>query len=215
MTKTSDEAGASAKRGRPSRSEAQAIDQQVLDAAFECFLDAGFDRTTMEAVADRAGVSKPTLYLRHPDKIALLEAVLRERMRQWEGLAPLDDPARGETLKDRLLFYARRLLARGQEQPIRALVRLLEGSWGPARTIAETYQRLLRAPMRDKIAEELVEFGERDHLPPQHPHRAASMFLGLLQGFLLFESIEDADAETLASYAEQVVEVFLKGRRGW
>src|SRR5437763_8535170 len=54
-------------------------DDQLLDAACELFAAEGFDRANMEAIAERGGVTKPTLYARFGSKDGLFEAtVLRE-----------------------------------------------------------------------------------------------------------------------------------------
>ena len=45
---------------------------QVLDAAVELFLANGFDQTSMDAIAARAGVSKSTVYAHYADKVALI-----------------------------------------------------------------------------------------------------------------------------------------------
>jgi AcrR family transcriptional regulator len=52
-------AGAPPRRGRP-RSEARK--EAILGAAFELLGEHGLDATSMDAVADRAGVSKATIY---------------------------------------------------------------------------------------------------------------------------------------------------------
>ena len=49
--------------------------EAVLDAAVELFLSDGFDRTSMDAVAARAGVSKTTVYAHFGDKVELFHAV--------------------------------------------------------------------------------------------------------------------------------------------
>lgn len=49
--------------------------ESVLDAAVELFLSEGFDRTSMDAVAARAGVSKTTVYAHFADKVELFRAV--------------------------------------------------------------------------------------------------------------------------------------------
>src|SRR5256886_17247022 len=49
----------------------------VLDAAFELFLEHGFDGTSMEAVARAAGVTKPVVYDCFPSKEELFTALLR------------------------------------------------------------------------------------------------------------------------------------------
>lgn len=55
---------------------------QVLDAALELFLERGYDGTSMQAVADQAGVTKPVVYACFPSKDALFRALLaREETR--------------------------------------------------------------------------------------------------------------------------------------
>lgn len=48
----------------------------VLDAAYELFLDSGFDGTSMDAVAAAAGVSKPVVYACFGSKDELFTAML-------------------------------------------------------------------------------------------------------------------------------------------
>jgi AcrR family transcriptional regulator len=49
----------------------------VLDAAFELFLERGYDGTSMEAIARATGVTKPVVYACYPSKEALFNALLR------------------------------------------------------------------------------------------------------------------------------------------
>ena len=58
----------------------EARPQELLDAALELFVEKGFATTRIEEVADRAGVSKGTLYLYYPSKEELLKAVIREQL---------------------------------------------------------------------------------------------------------------------------------------
>ncbi len=60
-------------RGRPRRAS---IDAAIREATLTLVREGGPAAATMEAVATRAGVAKTTLYRRHPDRSALLEAVL-------------------------------------------------------------------------------------------------------------------------------------------
>src|SRR3954469_14225112 len=60
----------------------------VLDAAFELFLEHGYDGTSMEAVARAAGVSKPVVYDCFASKGKLFTALLRrERTRVLAQIA--------------------------------------------------------------------------------------------------------------------------------
>jgi AcrR family transcriptional regulator len=58
----------------------EARPQQLLDAALTLFAEKGFAATRAEEVAQRAGVSKGTLYLYYPSKEELLKAVIREHL---------------------------------------------------------------------------------------------------------------------------------------
>jgi TetR/AcrR family transcriptional regulator of autoinduction and epiphytic fitness len=78
----------------------------IIDAAIEEFLAAGFDATSMDRIAARAGVSKRTVYNHFPSKEALFAEILRQL---WDashrGEAPAyraDRPLRAQ-LRDLLL----------------------------------------------------------------------------------------------------------------
>ena len=51
----------------------------VLEAAENCFLEAGYANTSMDTVAERAGVSKRTIYSNFDNKAALFAAVISKR----------------------------------------------------------------------------------------------------------------------------------------
>lgn len=64
------------KRGRPRDPERM---RRVLEAGAAQFLEQGYERASMEVVAQAAGVSKMTLYNYFPSKEALLEACVASR----------------------------------------------------------------------------------------------------------------------------------------
>jgi AcrR family transcriptional regulator len=61
----------------PGRPRYRISEDELLDAACAVFVADGFDRATMEKIADRAGVTKPTLYSRFGSKGGLLEAAVQ------------------------------------------------------------------------------------------------------------------------------------------
>src|ERR1700721_2318223 len=77
--------------GRPTREEAVRRDARLLDVATRLFMERGFDCTSIDAVAETAGISKPTVYARYHDKRDLFTAVLRATIQRW--LAPLSAAA--------------------------------------------------------------------------------------------------------------------------
>jgi AcrR family transcriptional regulator len=58
----------------------EARPQELLDAALALFVEKGFAAAKAEEVAQRAGVSKGTLYLYYPSKEELFKAVVRQNL---------------------------------------------------------------------------------------------------------------------------------------
>src|ERR1700675_2309410 len=69
------------KRRGPGRPRDLAKVEAILDAARALFLERGVPATTMNAVAERASVSKMTVYENLRDKAALLSAVFNRRIK--------------------------------------------------------------------------------------------------------------------------------------
>ena len=66
----------------PRQRRKEARPQELLDAALALFVEKGFAATRAEEVAQRAGVSKGTLYLYYPSKEELFKAVVRQNLSQ-------------------------------------------------------------------------------------------------------------------------------------
>ena len=61
----------------------------ILEAATSLFLELGYDRTSLARVADRAGVSKATLFKQFPTKAELFEQrCSRRAIRRRRALEP-------------------------------------------------------------------------------------------------------------------------------
>ena len=83
-----------ARRGRPTRAEAAQLDQKLRDAAVATFLEQGYDRATMEMIAEAAGITKRTLYARYADKRAVFLDVIPRALSRSVERDP--DPAIGD-----------------------------------------------------------------------------------------------------------------------
>jgi AcrR family transcriptional regulator len=64
----------------PRRRRKDARPHELIDAALELFAEKGFTATRSEEVAQRAGVSKGTLYLYYPSKEELFKAVIEHSL---------------------------------------------------------------------------------------------------------------------------------------
>ncbi|WP_254714984.1 TetR/AcrR family transcriptional regulator [Actinomadura sp. NAK00032] len=83
--------------------ERDATRARVLDAAYEQFSRMGIQRSTMEDVARRAGVSRITVYRRFVTKDALVEHVVRREYRRYFDQF-LVDIQQAETAADRVVL---------------------------------------------------------------------------------------------------------------
>lgn len=79
--------------GRPRSTR---IDQALTTAALDLLDEVGFDALTLDAVAARAGVSRPALYRRWPTKLHLVAHVLLSEV------VPMADPDTGSAREDLL-----------------------------------------------------------------------------------------------------------------
>ncbi|MGH4025450.1 MAG: TetR/AcrR family transcriptional regulator [Pseudonocardiaceae bacterium] len=83
---------AAAERSRTGRTRAAHLGPDrrrplILDAALEIFVERGYRGTSMQAIADAAGVTKPVVYECYPNKDELLLALLdREERRLLEAI---------------------------------------------------------------------------------------------------------------------------------
>jgi TetR/AcrR family transcriptional regulator, mexJK operon transcriptional repressor len=110
--------------GRPTRDDAAQLGERIIAIATELFLSHGFGATSIEAVAEAAGISKRTFYHRFRDKPDLFRAVVRRLIAHWSSPfeAQLLDPG---PLEATLARTAKQILAAALSQEAIALYRLL------------------------------------------------------------------------------------------
>ena len=88
MTNVTKPAGRNA--GRPRSAEA---DRAILDAALATFIEHGYQGMSVEAVAERAGVGKTTIYRRWPSKQDLVVAAMDTLFEEFHPTATGDTEA--------------------------------------------------------------------------------------------------------------------------
>ena len=110
----------------------EATRRRILAAATEVLTERGFRRTSMEAVAERAGVSRGTLYTHAKSKEdVVIQALAREQLGQLEAWAEILEPKREPKERLRLLIThsigcfetspVLALLVRGDAELVRSL----------------------------------------------------------------------------------------------
>jgi AcrR family transcriptional regulator len=125
----------------PHRRRKEARPQELLDAALELFVQKGFAATRAEEIAQRAGVSKGTMYLYYPSKEELLKAViaqhLSERISAGAALAAGFRGSSAALLRDLLTQWWTQLY----DSPASGVFKLVITEVRNFPEIAEYYQR--------------------------------------------------------------------------
>jgi AcrR family transcriptional regulator len=206
--------------GRPTREEAVRRDARLFDVAKRLFIDRGFEATTMDAVAEMAGVSKPTLYARYRDKRELFGAVLRNMVHG--SLTPIFSAAAEQhamaphaDIEATLHQVSREMLCSAALPECAALNRIVAAQ-------AMQFPELARLALEEgwlrgvqAIAALLQQFNEQGHIHIDDPELAASMFLDLVFGHTWRMALYGLDLDpTLAEQQrEAAVKLFLDGVR--
>jgi AcrR family transcriptional regulator len=98
---SSNESGGQRRRGA-------ALEAAILDAGWDLLIEAGYERFTIEAVAERSSSARSVLYRRWPSRLELLQAVVRHRGRVDTIPIPDTGTLRGDVLAILTEFSDRR-----------------------------------------------------------------------------------------------------------
>ena len=202
--------------GRPSQEEAAQLADRILDAATDLFFARGYGATSIEAVAQRARISKRTFYHRFDDKATLFGAVLH---RIIEGLRP--PPAMpavtGAGLGDVLRRLAGLILHAAVTPQALALHRLIVGESArfPKLAAAVTNEGSTQEAIA-LIARLLAQEARAGTLALDDPTVAAEQFLYLVLSVPQRRALglgEPMTASELDRWASAAVDLFLNGCR--
>lgn len=147
------------KEGRPRRGRPRdpGVDTAVLAAAVDLLAEVGYARLTMEQVATRAGVSKASLYLRWPNKVALVA----EAMRQRADVVP-EIPDTGSLPEDMRHFL--HALLRGKHRGTRALA-AVSGETASNPQLREAFRAGMTATLVESLRTLVTRAVERGEIP--------------------------------------------------
>lgn len=156
-------------RQRARRGEGEALHEQILAAAASLLAETGNEEAvSIRAVAERVGVTPPSIYLHFADKEALLEAVCVEAFASFDSrlaaaCEPHDDPVAAlyamgrayvEFALERPEHYRFMFMRRADEalhEPTAAELQTLSGLARVIATVASAQRSGSIAPERDSI----------------------------------------------------------------
>ena len=118
----------------PGRPRSTDVDARILGSAVALLREGGLASLTIAAVAERAGVTRPSVYRRFPDAEALAIGVLYAELEQ-HAMAKVQEVPSDLPILDQLVAFVRPIYAWYLEDPERslALMQLAMFSRSPAR----------------------------------------------------------------------------------
>jgi AcrR family transcriptional regulator len=196
------------RRGRPAN---EALSQTIIDAASELFVELGFQATTLDKVAQRAKISKLSIYRHFENKEALFSAAIAAGCHQLFAPQVLLEGVDG-SVEDQLTAVGSsllRTLLRSDVRSVEAMVMAdktsqnslskLHFEAGPAHVIAQ-----IEALLRQLHAKALLNVPD--------PLRSARLFAALFKGsdLLMIARFDQARAEDeIESYCRSAVAMFI------
>ncbi|TCU20396.1 TetR/AcrR family transcriptional regulator [Rhizobium sullae] len=184
---------------------------QILDAAFEEFVERGYVATRVEDIAERVGVTKGTIYVYFETKEQLFEAMIRHISVPFEDLLASAHELSG-TCSERLVSLIVLLYDRIVEnRRLRELMRFViaEGSRFPQ--VVDRHHEEFIDPLNahlQSLIDEGVKHGEFRPAPAAFADAVAAPAIAMLVFKLIFADRRILDKTT---YLEAHVDLILHG----
>jgi AcrR family transcriptional regulator len=186
--------------------------REILDAALALFASRGFEGTTVEAVADSLGYTKPALYYYFSNKEEIFKSIVLESLReanaQIELIRAREKPSR-EKLRDLIRFYIDEHFARKGYFSIHHQFkdfqqRILEGS------DREEFGRLSSAIPQSIIGiiRQGIAAGE---MRSEDPKVLGGIIFGMLAGVLMHLDMPALAGANMERLKASVDEIIIKG----
>lgn len=192
-----------------SRRRGEELEKAILDAAWAELSDVGYTALTIEAVAKRAGTSKPVIYRRWSNRAHLVMAA-------WAKQRP-DGPkaVNTGTLRSDLLALFSGIAYRMGAMMGEAVAGVMGEAFRHPEITALLRDRLSESPLAspiERIVERAVERGEL--APVQLPSRVVRLPLDVLRAEAITCGAPVAE-KTIVELVDDVYVPLLKGLAGW
>lgn len=182
----------------PSRRRGAALEAAILDAAWADLTAHGYAGMTLEAVATRAGTSRPVLHRRWPNRARLATAALARHF----ALNPIDIPDLGSVSAE-LRLLLRRLSDRARPDVVRLLLAMTGDLADASSNLADVREAITNGRLIRTILDRGIARGEVD------PDRLTPRITALPADLARHEALMTLAPVSDAVITEIVDEIFL------
>lgn len=183
---------------------------RILEAATELFLQTGYADTSIDAIVEKSGGSKATLYTYFPTKDDLFRAVI-------EGVVAISKEPELDSsadIREGLVAFGVQRMQIVFSTHHRALLRLIIAERERFPDIARLYYDIGPMRSRDLLADYFSEMKDRGLLGIESPVESAEFFIGMLvhRWYInqLYTRTPPPSLEEMQHRAERVVDTFLR-----
>lgn len=202
------------RRGRPAN---EALGQTIVDAARELFDELGYQATTLDKVAQRAKISKLSIYRHFENKEALFGAAIAASCRQFVPQDFLED-VHGSA-QDQLMAVGSSLLRKLLSPDVRNVEAMVMADRTNQTSLSKVHYEAGPAQVITLVEALLRELHTKALLNVPDPHRSARLFAALFKGSDLliiarFDEASAKDGAEIESYCRSAVTMFIAGHSG-
>lgn len=172
----------------------------ILDGAVKVFTENGFDTSSMDRIAEVAGVSKRTIYNHFQNKESLFQAIVADFLKERDKIKPIQY-SKGLSLQEQLREFAQAELYLINDPVRRGLSKLLTSVF----LMNIDFGKDTRSQFEPHKAfiQWLNSAKEDKKLSFQSPELAARIFYGMVEGCLTYSALF-TDGESL-KYADNLL----------
>ncbi|WP_183845177.1 MULTISPECIES: TetR/AcrR family transcriptional regulator [unclassified Rhizobium] len=203
-----------ARRGRPAN---EALGQTIADAACELFVELGFQATTLEKVAQRARISKLSIYRHFENKEALFSAAIAAHCHQFAPQA-LFEGIDGSA-EHQLMAVGSSLLRTLLSPEVRSVEAMIMADKTNQKSLSKLHYEAGPAYVVAQIEALLRQLHTKAVLNVPNPLQSARLFAALIKGsdLLIIARFDEARAEDdneIESYCRSAVAMFIAAHGG-
>ncbi|NUT85945.1 TetR/AcrR family transcriptional regulator [Pseudomonas corrugata] len=197
------------RRGRPAN---EALGQTIADAACELFVELGFQATTMDKVAQRAKISKLSIYRHFENKEALFSAAIAAHCQQFAPQALFEGV--GGSAEDQLMAVGSTLLRTLLSPDVRSVEAMIMADKTNQKSLSKRQYEAGPAYVIAQIEALLRQLHAKAVLNVPDPLQSARLFAALFKGsdLLIIARFDEARAENddeIESYCRSAVAMFI------
>ncbi len=205
------------KQGRRGRPANQALSQTIIDAASELFVELGFQATTLDKIAQRAKISKLSIYRHFENKEALFSAAIAAHCHQFAPQALIEGV--DGSAEEQLMAVGSSLLRTLLSPDVRSVEAMVLADNTNQKSLSKLHYEAGPIHVITQIEALLRQLHSKAVLNVPEPLQSARLFAALFKGsdLLMIARFDEARAEDdteIESYCRSAVAMFIAAHCG-